>query len=117
MLNKLIRNAMIASTLTLPAVAFTSEAALADKSNFHVYNNSSVSLVQLYISESELSTWGNDVLGQDVLPSGYSTQILFNDPSPYQCLYDIRAVFEDGQVLEDYQINVCSNDQYTFSDN
>jgi hypothetical protein len=41
---------------------------------------------------------------------------MFGDPSPNSCLYDILAIFDDGQSVEAYQINVCSGSGYTFYD-
>jgi hypothetical protein len=111
------RTIVTALTLTLPLAALTAQSALANKSNFRVYNDSSYNILELYVSASDRDTWDNDILGRDVLPSGSDIQVLFNGSSPNQCLYDIRAVFEGGQVLEDYQINVCQNTNYTFYDN
>ncbi|HEY9620426.1 MAG TPA: hypothetical protein V6C78_08655 [Crinalium sp.] len=116
MLNNILRNTLIISALTIPVLAATAQTALAGKSNFRVYNDSSSTVRELYVSDSRYDSWDNDILGRDVLPSGSDIQVVFSDRSPRSCLYDIRAVFEDGQVLEDYQINVCTNTEYTFYD-
>lgn len=117
MLNTILRNKIVISALTLPVLALTAQAALAGKSNFRVYNDSNVVVRELYVSDSRYDNWDNDILGRDVLPSGSNIQVMFGDQSSRNCLYDIRAVFEDGQVVEDYQINVCTNTQYTFFNN
>jgi hypothetical protein len=113
----LVRNALLTSLLTLPTAFLNTPEALADKSDFRVYNNSSVAITHLYASSSARDTWDNDILGRDILPSNSSIQVLFGNPSPSDCLYDIRAIFADGVVLEDYQINVCTVPGYTFYDN
>lgn len=115
--NAVVRNTLVASAFVAPIVALTAETASADKSNFWVYNNSSITVNELYVSSSNRDSWDNDILGQNVLPTGSSIQVVFGDNSPSNCLYDIRAVFSNGQVLEDYQINVCNNTDYTFFDN
>lgn len=109
-------NTLAVSTLTIPLVALDTPNALADKANFQVFNESSLTLTHLYVSDSRRDTWDNDILGQDTLPSGYNIQVVFADASPYVCLYDIRAVFANGQIVEDFQIDVCRNTEYTFFD-
>lgn len=116
MLHKLVRYAAIASALTLPIVCLTAGKALADKANFRVQNNSNNAITELYVSDSSRDSWDNDILEADVLNSGSSIQVLFGDDSPNVCIYDILAVFEDGQSVEDYQVNVCSSGGYTFYD-
>ncbi len=114
--NAPLRNKILTAALAIPAVALTAQTALAGKTDFRVYNGSSMTLTHLYVSDSSLDSWDNDILGQSVLPSGYNIQVVFSDPSPNRCLYDVRAIFADGQVLEDYRINVCNSSDYTFFD-
>lgn len=116
MLHKLVRHAAIAAVFTLPCLAFTAEKALADKADFQVYNDSNSTITELYVSESNRDSWDNDVLGADVLAIGSSTNIVFSDTSANVCIYDILAIFADGQSVEDYQVNVCANGGYTFYD-
>ncbi|GAB4240066.1 MAG: hypothetical protein Kow00121_66590 [Elainellaceae cyanobacterium] len=116
MFQQLARNAAIASSLALPLVPFMAKEALADKANFWVYNSSNVTITELYVSESSRDSWDNDILGTDVLYTGGSIQVVFGNASQNACLYDIFAVFADGQTVEDYQINVCSSGGYTFYD-
>jgi hypothetical protein len=110
----MIRNTLIAAACALPALSLSATAALASKDNFVVRNNSGSTITELYVSESSRATWDNNVLGTDTLPRGASTQVNFGDRSPNLCLYDIRAIFSNGQVVEDYQINVCRNSEYSF---
>lgn len=103
-----------------PAIAFATIATLvaqsaqARKDNFRVYNNTGYALQQLYISESGIEYWGRDVLGSNILSSGYNTGITFANMSPYTCLYDFRAVFSDGSVKIDSRVNVCANDSIQY---
>lgn len=110
------RTTLIAAACALPVLSLSATAALASKENFVVRNNSSSVIAELYVSESNRSTWDNNVLGADSLPRGGYTQVNFGDRSPNLCLYDIRAIFSNGQVIEDYQINVCRNAEYSFRD-
>jgi hypothetical protein len=114
MFDSFIRKAIAVSVLSLPIVALTAHTALADKANFSIENNSDVAISELYLSDSSLENWNNDILGQGILDSGERITVDFADPSPDRCMYDIKAIFADGQEVEDYRINVCTNEQYQF---
>lgn len=116
MLHNLVRHAAITSVLALTGVSLIAETALAEKSDFRVYNDSNSTITELYVSESSRDSWDNDILGADVLTTGSSIQVVFGDASANVCIYDILAVFADGQTVEDYQVNVCSSGGYTFFD-
>lgn len=116
MIHKLIRTALITSALALPVVPLTAQQALADKADFWVYNDSEATITRLYVSESTRDTWEDDLLGEEVLVSGSGIRITFKDETSTSCHYDILAVFADGQVVEDYRVDVCSNRGYTFYD-
>ena len=115
MLNTLIKKTLIASAISVPvALSFTS-AAVAAKEDFWIENNTSVDLTYLYVSESSLDNWGEDVLGPDqVLIPGTSLDISFGNPDPQVCIYDIRGEFADGDVVEKFRVNVCSSSSYEF---
>lgn len=114
MFKRLVRR-VVAVTLALPIASMLAGQAIASKDGFRVENNSGEDIVELYVSASTRASWDTNILGGDVLTTGESTPVTFGDPSPQNCLYDIMAVFSDGQTIEDYQINVCTTPAYTFS--
>jgi hypothetical protein len=114
MFQSFIRKAIAVSALGLPLIALTAQSALADKDNFYIQNNSDLTISELYLSDSSLENWNNDILGNGVLESGEQVTVDFADPSPDRCMYDIKAVFADGQEVEDFRINVCTSEQYQF---
>jgi hypothetical protein len=109
----LLRTALVTSALALP---WFTPLAWADKTDFWVYNNSESNITRLYVSESTRDTWEDDILGENVLASGAGIRIAFRNDSPSSCHYDILAVFSDGQVVEDYRVDVCASRGYTFFD-
>lgn len=113
MANQLAQRVLCVAAIAIPFVGFA-QSAFASKENFMVDNTSNMTIVELYVSSSNVDTWENDILESGVLNPGESTQVFFGDPSPQSCLYDILAVFEDGQTVEDYQVNVCTSTGYTF---
>jgi hypothetical protein len=75
MFANLFKTAMLASAVVVPSVVLAApQQALAEKSNFQFYNNSSETIYYVYIGESSLPTWGDDLLGNQILPPGSSFQ-------------------------------------------
>lgn len=92
-------------TATLPAAALDRRVT--------VVNNTGFTIVEFYGSNTGANTWQEDILGADVLPSGQSVVINFDDETGY-CMFDFRAVFEDGEILERGGINVCEIGTFTY---
>jgi hypothetical protein len=64
--------------------------------NFTLYNDSSQSILNLYVSPAQSGAWGRDVLGQDVLRRGGSTRITFPGQTPNSpCMWDIMIVYSN----------------------
>lgn len=100
--------------LALALVGLNAPFAVAAKSDFRVYNSTGSTMYRLYVSDSSLSGWGRDSLGSNVLRSGRNTSIRFGDPSSRRCLYDFRAEFANGAVVQDMGVNVCRNSWIEF---
>jgi hypothetical protein len=113
---RLARTTFIASTIGVLSLPVLAVRALADKADFWVYNDSAATITRLHVSESTRDTWEDNILGEDVLVTGAGIRIAFENELDNSCHYDILAVFADGQVVEDYRVDVCSNRGYTFYD-
>jgi hypothetical protein len=50
-----------------------------------------------------------------LLKPGQSTNVTIPDGRKV-CIYDVKAVFDDGDTLEDYKINICELGRYTFTE-
>lgn len=79
-----------------------------------IINATGVTLTHFYASNSGEADWQEDILGQDVLPSGSSVRINIDDGSG-ACIYDFKARFADGDELLRYRINVCEITEYRYS--
>ena len=102
------------SVLAAVAVAFSASATAQDL-DFTLYNKSSYDVVEFYASPSNVGDWEEDILGADILPSGDSVRITIADGRT-QCEYDLRYVFEDGDVVDDAGIDLCDTGSYTLTD-
>ena len=80
-----------------------------------INNNSSYDIIEFYASNTGTSSWEEDILGRDILPSGSSVVINIDDGTGY-CKYDFLAVFEDGEELVKYDNNVCELSQFNYTD-
>jgi hypothetical protein len=78
-----------------------------------IINETSFDIVEFYGSNTGTNDWEEDILGSDILPAGSSVRINFDDGTGY-CVFDFRAVFDDGDVLVRRGINVCEIGTYRY---
>lgn len=71
-----------------------------------VINATGYTITQFYGSNTGRSSWEEDILGSQVLPSGSAVDINFNDGSG-ACLFDFKAVFADGSSVVESNVDVC----------
>lgn len=117
MFKVLARRAFIAaavSAVALGSMAFQSN----DGQDRHVRitNATGVTMTHFWASSAGEENWQEDILGADVLPNGSAVRINIDDGSG-ACVYDFRARFADGDVLERYRINVCRVSEYRYTAN
>lgn len=102
---------------TLPAAALLVAAftgfALAEDVKFTLENKSDYQIDEFYASPANTDDWGVDILGQDVLEGGGSGTVTITDGSD-QCVYDLKAVDEDGAEHELTDLDICQNQNVTF---
>ena len=65
-----------------------------------VHNETSATIMYLYSTNTSTGDWGSDILGADVIPSGGS----------------IVVDFDDGGEAELRSINVCAESDVVFTD-
>ncbi|MFV2038229.1 MAG: hypothetical protein ACC646_11635, partial [Paracoccaceae bacterium] len=87
--------------MAIPAaiLAFTSMATSGDKLDRRVViaNDIGFTIVEFYGSNNGTDSWEEDILGADVLPPNSTVRIDFDDGTGY-CMFDFKAVFDDGEV-------------------
>ena len=79
-----------------------------------IINNTSYVIVEFYGSNKGTSSWEEDIFGYDVLGAYESLNIDFDDGTGY-CIFDFKAVFDDGDVLVTKGINVCEIPDFTYN--
>src|SRR5687767_1393077 len=79
-----------------------------------IVNDTSLEIVALYGVRSGASTPRN-ILGEATIPARSAIDVDFDDGSGY-CMYDFRAVFDDGSALSRDDVNVCEVGTYRYID-
>ena len=90
----------------LLVMAASTVAAQAQNRWVTIENLTGVTMLEFNASNRDQRTWGRDWFGSEVLYSGQSFQFNIDDGSGY-CLYDLRAIFADGDEVTSMGFNVC----------
>jgi hypothetical protein len=118
MLHLFLRRRLAPAVIASAIVAASIFAGAAKAENLNrwvtIENRTGYTIVAFYGSHRDMTSWGRDHLGNDVLPTGYSLDINFSRDGSGYCIYDFRAEFDDGDVLEKYGVNVCKIGTYTY---
>lgn len=96
------------------ALAVLTPAALGESKRMRFINETDVSLVRLYVSNALVEEWGEDILrGPEVRP-GQSVVLVVGDDSG-ACMFDIKALYADGNESIAYGIDICATDYLTLT--
>ncbi len=109
-----MKGILFGASLSLAALAITTASASAQDRRVEIVNDTSFIIMEFYASNVDAATWEEDILGQNVLDSGQSVVVNVDDGSGY-CLYDFRAVFNDGDEVTKAGVNVCEIGRFTFN--
>ncbi len=77
-------------------------------------NTTGVTMTRFFASNTSRSSWEEDILGSNVLGSGRSLNVNIDDGTG-ACLFDLKAVFADGDVVVENDFNVCTRSSWTVS--
>ena len=78
-----------------------------------IHNDAGYTLYKFYSTNSGAKKWGSDVLGKGTLANGAAMTLNFDNADGY-CVFDFRAVFEDGTELQRGGVNVCEVSDYYY---
>ena len=108
------RRNVVTALATLAVTATSAIPAFALDRRVRIVNDTGYVLVEFYGSNKGSTSWEEDILGPDVLGSGQSVMINFDDGTGY-CMFDFKAVFDDGDVLTRKGVNICEIGTYTYN--
>lgn len=79
-----------------------------------IYNPTHYAIVALQAKRPTESEWQPDMLGKTALGVGKLVDInLAIEPD---CVYDLRATFDDGRKIEKPKVDICKIEVYQFTD-
>ena len=104
--NKLFAGALVLATTLLPRLA----TAQSSETTFTVFNNSSYTINNLYVSPSGDSNWENDRLGNRYFQPNYRFDLSI-DPG----YYDVKMVDEDGDTCVVNHVNFTDGGTWTIT--
>ncbi|MBS0456122.1 MAG: hypothetical protein JSS44_02155 [Proteobacteria bacterium] len=96
------------------ALALTGTANAADR-HVKIINATRHTIVRFYASRTSTNSWEEDILGSSTLDPGEAARINIDDGSG-SCVYDFKAVFNDGTALVRREVNVCEIESYTYTE-
>jgi len=105
----------IAAGLALALLAVSTMSASALDRRVQINNRTSFDIIEFYASNTGTADWQEDILGNEILPSGSSVMINIDDGSGY-CKFDFLAVFDDGEQLVSSDNNVCELAEFDFTE-
>ena len=114
LLTPMLKRAAGATLLSIPMVLATSAIALAGDITLMLHNQTSVDLSQLYVSPTTSDDWEENLISSgQLLRSKQSTNLTIADGRT-TCEYDILGIFADGEEVQDYNVNLCDLESYSF---
>ncbi|MFH5923896.1 hypothetical protein [Roseomonas xinghualingensis] len=105
----LLRRSALA--LVVLMLAGVRPAAAQGDSSFNLVNRSGQAIQELYVSSTQVNTWGQDLLGRNILENGRSFAVRL--PAG-QCNNDIRVVFGGGRSEERRGVDTCQMTDVVF---
>lgn len=80
--------------------------------DFILVNQTGVEIDKLYIGPNESDEWGEDILGQDTLPSGQSVEIKFSRTEK-AAMWDLKIEDKQGNSIEWEKLNLLEINKVT----
>jgi hypothetical protein len=80
-----------------------------------IVNNTGYTVYYIYISQTATTDWEEDVLGDDVLMNGESTNIRLSYPLNVANRYDIKLIDKDGDTYTKWNVLIAPNAPVVFT--
>lgn len=105
---------LVTGALAAAILAATTLPAAAQNRVVKIVNNTGYTIVEFYGSNKGTTSWEEDILGYDVMGPYSALNINFDDGTGY-CIFDFKAVFNDGDVIVSNGINICEIPEFTYN--
>jgi hypothetical protein len=106
-----MRRALLATLALLP-LALAGTANAQGRQDFALVNSTGYQINEIYVGATSSDSWGSDLLRQDVLENRRTFNVRFGSRTS-DCNWDIKVVYDDGDVSEFRRVNLCSVSKVT----
>jgi hypothetical protein len=104
---------LLIAALALTAVAsVTVNAAQRRNLDFTLVNKTGIDIHEVYLNPTSVDTWGEDVMGKDILKAGEKVEITFSSAET-ECNWDLKIVDEDKDDIIWTKLNLCTANEIT----
>lgn len=99
------------------ALGLMTVGASAQDADFMLTNSTGYPIREIYVSPSKSKSWGNDLLGKNVMENGQFAKVTFPKKAS-QCVQDMKIVFDDdGSEVVWEEFNLCEIEKITLTYN
>lgn len=78
-----------------------------------IHNDTGFAIVEFYGAIVRSDSWGESRLDGETLAAGEAVELLFDDHDGF-CVFNFRAVFEDGDEIVTPAVNVCDEREFYY---
>ena len=101
-----IAAAVLAVTALIAPVA-----AQAEDRRVWIVNDTGRDVIRFHASNTRARTWEEDILGRSILEAGGRVRVNIDDRTG-RCMFDLKAVLDNGRVIERFNFNVCRENEW-----
>lgn len=106
---KELRACMLGAVLMLATGAVVAQ----PDNGFVIVNGTRTAMIMLQIKDSRVTAWQTELLGRK--PLGVQKETSYRrDRSA--CVYDLKAMFEDGHRVTKQRVDLCKSPRYVLAD-
>lgn len=81
--------------------------------SFTLDNNTGYTVTAVFAGPSDADFWGPNILGERI--GHWETMEVTLDTAQFGCMWDIRYEFADGDVFEEYDVDICRIDGESYT--
>lgn len=109
---KFLKAALGIAAVALVALTSVNVHAQNRKLDFTLVNQTGVDIAEVYVSPSNDDSWGEDVMGKDILKNKASVDIEFSRKET-TCLWDLKVIDVEKDSIEWTKLDLCKANEIT----
>ena len=95
-------------TVTACAMLCYTSTASSQALTFNIMNNTGVTLNNIYVTPSETTTWGNDILPESMFDNGATVTVSIPADYGQTCKFDVKITDVPGNAVIFKNVDACA---------